>query len=391
VPAVVIAAVLGVAIGAVTSGAGAAERPPGQPDPLPSPQLTIAHQQHAKKHSSGDATTVAWDKPLAFSMADGVLTSVHVSGDRGPVPGKLGADGTSWKATGGLIPRLDYTATIDYRDLSGVMQEKKVPVHAADSGRRVNVVLSPGDGDTVGIGMPVSVTFGLKVPSDLRSDVLRDLSVTTDPHVDGAWHWMSSQEVHWRPEQFWSPGTTVSVSSDLSKVYFGDGFWGDGKHQTSFHIGDAHISVAHVQSHKMVITSNGQQVKTVPISTGRAKYPTMNGVHVVLSKKPKVIMDSETVGIPRHSPDGYYEHVYWDTRISNSGEFVHAAPWSVKDQGKRNVSHGCINVTTSEAKWFYHFSQRGDVVKVVGSTRGPLSWDAGTEDWNMPWDTWTSG
>jgi lipoprotein-anchoring transpeptidase ErfK/SrfK len=116
----------------------------------------------------------------------------------------------------------------------------------------------------------------------------------------------------------------------------------------------------------------------------------MNGVHVVLAKKPDVIMDSATVGIPRDSPDGYYEHVKWDTRISNSGEFVHAAPWSVGDQGRLNVSHGCINVSNAEAKWFYGFSQRGDIVKVVGSSRGPLSWDAGTEDWNMSWAHWTS-
>jgi hypothetical protein len=41
-------------------------------------------------------------------------------------------------------------------------------------------------------------------------------------------------------------------------------------------------------------------------------------------------MDSATVGIPKGDPDYYYETVYWDTRISNGGMFVHAAPWSLQ-------------------------------------------------------------
>ena len=104
------------------------------------------------------------------------------------------------------------------------------------------------------------------------------------------------------------------------------------------------------------------------MSTGRDKYPTKSGVHVVSDKAPKIIMDSATVGIPRNSADGYYETVFWDVRISNSGEFVHAAPWSVGDQGHVNVSHGCVNVSTADAEWFYNYSQVGDVVTVVGTS-----------------------
>jgi lipoprotein-anchoring transpeptidase ErfK/SrfK len=386
---VVIAAVLGIAIAALTTGAGAAERPPAA-DTVPTPHLAVAHVTSGGHSGAARSTTVAWTKPLAFSITDGRLTSVRVTGDRGPLHGKVGDKSTSWQSTDALIPRLDYRAKIGYRDLAGNKLEKTMTVHAADSGRRVNIVLSPGGGDTVGIGMPVSVTFGRHVASGQRSEIVDHLSVTTDPHVDGAWHWMSSQEVHWRPRQFWAPGTDVTVASHLGSVYFGHGFWGDGKHSTSFHIGEAHVSVAYAKTHRMVVKSGGHVVKTLPISTGRAKYPTMNGVHVVLAKKPDVIMDSATVGIPRDSPDGYYEHVKWDTRISNSGEFVHAAPWSVAEQGRLNVSHGCINVSNAEAKWFYGFSRRGDIVKVVGSSRRPLSWDAGTEDWNMSWAHWTS-
>jgi lipoprotein-anchoring transpeptidase ErfK/SrfK len=123
------------------------------------------------------------------------------------------------------------------------------------------------------------------------------------------------------------------------------------------------------------------------VSTGRDKYPTKNGIHVVLAKEQKVVMDSATVGIPRNSPDGYYETVYWNTRISDSGEYVHSAPWSVGDQGRRNVSHGCVNASPADAEWFYGFSRRGDIVEVKGSPE-PLQQGNGYADWNIPWEAW---
>ena len=40
-------------------------------------------------------------------------------------------------------------------------------------------------------------------------------------------------------------------------------------------------------------------------------------------------------------------------QFDNSGDYVHSAPWSVDDQGKRDVSHGCINISPTNAKWFF--------------------------------------
>ncbi len=127
------------------------------------------------------------------------------------------------------------------------------------------------------------------------------------------------------------------------------------------------------------------------MSAGRPKYPTTNGIHFTLEKAKTVIMDSATVGIPRDSPDGYYEKVHWNVRISNTGEFVHAAPWSVGSQGSANVSHGCINLSVVNATWFYKFSQRGDIVQVVGSPKRPDGWSLGVVDWNLSWSKWLSG
>jgi hypothetical protein len=141
----------------------------------------------------------------------------------------------------------------------------------------------------------------------------------------------------------------------------------------------------------MHVYNNGELIKTFPVSTGRDKYPTMDGVHVAIEKAKVVTMDSATVGIPKGDPDYYYEKVYWDVRISYSGEFVHAAPWSVGEQGSTNVSHGCVNLSTENAEWFYNWARRGDIVYVFNGVRPPSPTDGGTWDWNMPWKQWVAG
>ena len=69
---------------------------------------------------------------------------------------------------------------------------------------------------------------------------------------------------------------------------------------------------------------------------------------------------------PRAS-DSYDLPVYYATRVTWSGEYVHAAPWSVGSQGYANVSHGCTGMSTENAEWFFDTVREGDVVKVVNS------------------------
>ena len=111
----------------------------------------------------------------------------------------------------------------------------------------------------------------------------------------------------------------------------------------------------------------------------------MNGVHLVLDRSSVVRMNSATNGVPVNSPDGYDELVYWDVHISDSGEYVHAAPWSADSQGVANVSHGCINLSDANAHAFFDFSRVGDVVLVGGGPRPPAVGDHGVMDWDTAW------
>ncbi len=52
---------------------------------------------------------------------------------------------------------------------------------------------------------------------------------------------------------------------------------------------------------------------------------------------------------------------------------MHSAPWSVGQQGRENVSHGCINLSPERAAWFFGFSQPGDVVEIENSIGPTLS------------------
>jgi lipoprotein-anchoring transpeptidase ErfK/SrfK len=82
--------------------------------------------------------------------------------------------------------------------------------------------------------------------------------------------------------------------------------------------------------------------------------------------------------------------VQWSVRITRSGEYVHSAPWN-NGIGLRSTSNGCTNLHAADGKWFYGFSQIGDVVTYANTdgTKMP-SWD-GYGDWNIPWAQWAQG
>jgi lipoprotein-anchoring transpeptidase ErfK/SrfK len=379
---IAVLAAVGTVVGLNVGGSGTSST---GSSPAPAPALRVLHLKHDHR--------LPYKKPFVVRVTNGSLTAVSLAEPSGQqIPGAYNETHDRWQSTGSFAPLTRLHAHITYVDLAHHVMSKDFDIKATDSKHRMVGLLSPGGGDTVGVGQPVQVTFNFNVPEEMRSAVEGRLHVTTDPEVVGAWHWMSAREVHWRPPHYWKTGTHVSISSNLQGLNFGHGIWGaPGAHRTSFQIGAAHVSEVDVATHTMHVYNNGKLIKTFPVSTGQEKYPTMDGVHVAIEKAKVVTMDSATVGIPKGDPDYYYEKVYWDVRISYSGEFVHAAPWSVGDQGNTNVSHGCVNLSTENAEWFYNWARRGDIVYVFNGVRPPSATDGGTWDWNMSWKQWVAG
>lgn len=249
--------------------------------------------------------------------------------------------------------------------------------------------LLPNDGEVVGVGQPIAVRFDENITN--RAAAEKAIKVTTTPKVDGAFYWLNNREVRWRPAEYWKPGTKVTVDVNTYGVEVGDGLFGQDNVNTNFTIGDQVIAVADDATKTLTVRRNGEVVKVMPISMGKDSSPTNNGVYIIGDRFAELVMDSSTYGVPVNSPNGYRTEVDYATQMSYSGIYVHGAPWSVGSQGYSNVSHGCLNVSTSNALWFYENTKRGDVVEVVGTVGSPLPGTEGLGDWNIPWPQWKAG
>jgi lipoprotein-anchoring transpeptidase ErfK/SrfK len=335
------------------------------------------------------ATRVALDAEARVVADSGRLRAVQVTGAGGKrLEGELADDGRSWASSGALAPATRYRVVAEAVDDAGTPTRRQSSFTTLAPRAELRAAIMPLDGETVGVGLPIGVWFSAPVAD--RAAVERRLEVSSTKPVTGAWHWFADNEVHYRPKAYWPSGSKVTLRARLAGTDAGRGVWGVADRTIRFTIGERRVSVVDVRTHRMKVTSGGRTLRVLPVSTGRERYPTTNGVHFVLEKNPVKVMDSSTVGIPRNGPGGYYQRVAWSVRISNSGEFVHAAPWSTGSQGSANVSHGCVNLSTANAAWFFRMTRRGDVVEVRGSPKRPGN-SFGVADWNMSWSKWLAG
>jgi lipoprotein-anchoring transpeptidase ErfK/SrfK len=339
------------------------------------------------------STDVSPVVPLEVAVSDGELGDVTVvDGDGGEVAGTV-VDSPDQEGTSVWTPEAQLSYGTSYTITASATNEDDDEVEASSTFTTATPTavstpsIGPLDGMTVGVGMPIRVWFDDPVVD--KAAVESHLLVTSSTPTDGTWNWFSDSEVHFRPSQYWPPNTDVTLDANLYGVNFGDGIWGEKNRSVSFSIGAKHVSIADAGTHMMEVYDGDQLVQTYPISAGSPDNPSYNGPHVVTELNRDRIMDSSTYGVPVDSPGGYRTPVEYAVRISDSGEFVHAAPWSVAQQGNTNVSHGCINMSTERAAWFFDFSRPGDIVEIRNSTAGDLRSDI--YDWTIPWDQWQAG
>jgi len=390
VAAVVVLALAGLGLFALGRGEGGAGRLLGgggsgngakAEDKVAPVRLTVAPKNRA--------TRVALDARARVVADSGRLRAVRVSGSGGRrLAGKLASDGRSWVSTGPLAPATRYRVVAEAVDEAGTPTRRQTTFTTLRPRAELRAAIMPLDGETVGVGLPIGVWFNQPVAD--RAAVERRLQVSSSKPVTGAWHWFAANEAHYRPKAYWPAGAKVTLRARLAGTDAGDGVWGVADRTIRFRIGQRRVSVVDVRTHRMRVTAGGRTLRVLPVSTGRERYPTTNGVHFVIEKNAVKLMDSSTIGIPRSSPGGYYQRVNWSVRISNSGEFVHAAPWSTGSQGRANVSHGCVNLSPANAAWFFRQTRRGDVVEVRGSPKRPGD-SFGVADWNMSWRSWLAG
>lgn len=334
-----------------------------------------------------DAENVNPAEPVIVkSMGEG-LDEVTMTNEEGyEVEAELSADGRTWTTAETL--GYNRTYTIKASDKNG--ESTTTVFSTITPSSTTSVALSPLADSVVGVGQTIGFRFGSPVGD--REAAEAALTVETSPHVDGAFYWLNEYEVRWRPEEYWAPGTSVTVEANIYGEKLGDGLWGETNNATNFTIGDRVEAVADDATKTMSVYKNGELLRTMPVSFGRdtAEFATPNGTYIIGDRNESMIMDSTTFGLG-YEEGGYRTSVQYATQMSYSGIYVHAAPWSVGSQGNTNVSHGCINVSTENAQWFQETVKRGDIVTVKNTVGSTLSGTDGLGDWNIPWSEWSAG
>ncbi len=250
-----------------------------------------------------------------------------------------------------------------------------------------------GDGKTYGVGMAVMALFSV-APTDPQAFThAASVTVNGEP-ADGAWFWQQptvpgyAMEALYREKGFWPAHATIRVDLPVQGLSAGPDLAYDDNLVVTFATGAAHVSQVNNATHQMTVTSDDKVVKTMPVSLGAATTPTYDGTKVVMAKDNPVRMKSDP-----GDPHPYNVLVPWSVRITNSGEFIHAASWNTGNIGSRNTSHGCTNLDVKDAEWFYNFSLIGDVIQYPdANSKGAVqpSWD-GWGWWNLTWGQWSGG
>ncbi|WP_053206405.1 L,D-transpeptidase [Jiangella muralis] len=371
--------------GSDDSGSGGADGPTAQAEGPKAQRLPL--------RLDGITDEVAFGAPLQLTVPNGEIDSVEVAPEGGdPVDGQVGDDGSSWASAAPLEPGASYAVTVVASDRLGMEHTltDAFAVGAVPDGSRLTLSMQPADGTVVGVGAPVTVRFDQEVTE--RENVEQALHVASNPQVEGSWHWVSSQEVHFRPKEYWPSGTQVRLDLDLNGVQAGDDLWGGRSYDLDFTVGKSQVAAVDAATHSVTYSVDGAAVATWDTSLGAPEFATRNGTYIVLEKFETRQMTSCNANITCDpgDPNFYDLEVPNSVRLTWSGTFVHSASWSEGSQGSANVSHGCINLSQANGATFFQLAQYGDIVTVANSTRGPEDLldrgDPGMADWNLDWD-----
>jgi lipoprotein-anchoring transpeptidase ErfK/SrfK len=356
--------------------------------PVPLAVLTVA--------PANGAARVAPDTRVQISASGGTLTQVTVAAGGSAVTGLYGPGGASWSTEWGLKPATSYTVAAVARNSKGEAATEVTHFTTGSAARTLQISdITPGSGETVGVGMPIIVDFNYDVARSDRAAVEHALEVSSDVPVTGAWFWASDSEVVFRTQRYWPAREHVMLTAHMTGVPGGPGLWGVSDLSHSFTIGDSHVVKVNLKTDLARFYINGSLARKVPVSGGMGGYDsvgndfyTTSGVHLTMGSYDSVWMTSPN--IKPGQPGYYHELVYDDVQISDSGEYMHQSPGGLWCLGRENCSHGCVRMSADDAAWWRHTAYRGDPVAITGTPR-VLAWDNGWGYWQQSWATWLKG
>lgn len=324
--------------------------------------------------------------PISVTVAEGRINQVTLTNPDGKqVAGQLAPGNTAFTVN----EALGYGATYTWAGTAVGTDGKTVQIDGKFSTLAPNQVVSAtiniGDGQEVGIAAPIILQFKKHVEN--KEAVEKALKVTTTPETEGGWGWLPDENggsrAHWRPREYWAPGTAVTFSAKLYGLELSEGDYGNSDLTSQFAIGRRQVVQGNAPTHRVQVVRDGSTLFDFPCSYGEGNEPrnvTRSGIHVVTEKYEDFMMSNPP----------FYENVRerWAVRISNNGEFIHANPESSGAQGNTNVTNGCINLSNSDAQQYFPTAMYGDPVEVTGTSIALSAADGDIYDWTIDWDTW---
>ncbi|HET6504709.1 MAG TPA: Ig-like domain-containing protein, partial [Amycolatopsis sp.] len=206
---------------------------------------------------AADATNISPATPIVVKAANGTLTDVTVTNTakNKTVSGKLSADKTTWTTTEPLGFGSTYAVDAKGVDNTGKTSEQQSNVTTLTPAHQANPNLIPAPSSVaqtgVGVGQPIVFQFSYAVKN--KAAVEKELSVVSNPPQQGGWYWIDDKNVHYRPKDYWQPGTTLTVSAKIYGVDFGNGVYGAADRTETYHVHDSWIAKADGNTEQMQI------------------------------------------------------------------------------------------------------------------------------------------
>jgi lipoprotein-anchoring transpeptidase ErfK/SrfK len=349
--------------------------------PSPTPTLSTV----AVVSPAANATEVAAAAEVKYTSDDPQNTSVTVTDAGGAeVKGTLDKDEKTWRPDKALAYGTKYTVTVTGTAAGGKGgSTTSTFTTMAKPSKVVRVTSFLADNQTVGVGMPLIVKFSRAIPASYRDDVERRMTVTATPAQEGSWGWISPTEVHFRPKVFWQANSKVFYQVRLGGVPLGNGYYGKSDLTVDLRIGRSFVMTVSNKNKQMTVKQDGKVIKTIPVSLGKSSTPSSSGTMIVMEKAKHTIFDTTDTD----PVNGYKTPIDFAQRITWSGQFIHAAPWSEGKQGHVNVSHGCVNVSEKMGAWLFGRTMMGDPITVSG-TEQKLKQGNGWTDFNVSYAEW---
>lgn len=341
------------------------------------------------------STDVPTALDISFTTENAVETSVtleELDGDL--IDGEFVGDGSVWRPMGQLEYGTTYIAT-----LTAVGEDGQNAITTstfttmAEPSQTVWVFSFLGPDQQIGVGMPLRIEFQdgqgrlWEIPQEYRAAVERRMTVKTEPAQEGSWHWVSGAEVHYRPKEFWQPGTQISYRLATGGLGVGEGWYLRNDINVNLSVGSEILMEVDNSTRQMKVTVDGEVARTIPVSLGQADWPSSSGTFVIMEKFTETVFDTrEEMGA-----DGYVVDIEYAMRLTYRGEFIHATVRDGTELGNANVTHGCINMSRDNAEWLFELTHAwGDPVVVTGTSR-PAEPGNGWTDWNVSWEEYQRG